>query len=763
MLLCLPLHYPIMSFVRALALTQVAQTLRRSILIKAMLWMGGPMVLISAIASGIGYQKSFSTLEVQAKQRLQDYVQERGQRESKVFELAQRNQADFKVTLLQQIKLERQQDPTAEFDALVYAWPDGTHRNLPPQNPLKNIDLTREPTLFIGRGVELTREFKQEILAFHRLNRHYGPAWRHVFTDFWIVRPPNTMNLFWYGQAWALEAPADLNIAQEEYGYIADISHNPKRQPKWTGLYFDVAVQQWMVSLVTPVDDAQGKHIASIGNDIVLTELMTRTRNQRFDDTSNIIFSKEGRLIVDPSRTEQIQKANGQLTIDQLQDAKLSQILEQARQMTQDTWVTESLDGENLLGITRLKGPDWYFVTLYPKQLIWQRAFASISPLLLLTFCAVGIEIVVLQWVFRSQVSNPLGKLVKATQQIADGQFQIQLQTQRQDEMGSLAQSFSQMACKLAGSFEQLSQQQATLETQVEERTKALSEALNDLQVTQAQLIHSEKMSGLGQMVAGIAHEINNPVSFIHGNITPARQYVEDLLSHVALCQQQTSNPTLLEHAKEIDLDYLAEDLPKIIASMTHGTERIRSIVVSLRNFSRLDEADQKWVDIHEGIESALLIVNHRLQLRVPKSSLVQIQVSKVYGDLPQVLCYPSQLNQVVMNLLTNSIDALEQRLTQAPAGWRPQISITTRALAQQLAISIQDNGPGMTAEVQASIFDPFFTTKAVGKGTGMGLSISQKIIVDHHQGCLDCDSTPGGGTCFTIRLPQQSARTKLA
>ncbi|MEO0517929.1 MAG: response regulator [Cyanobacteria bacterium P01_A01_bin.116] len=300
-------------------------------------------------------------------------------------------------------------------------------------------------------------------------------------------------------------------------------------------------------------------------------------------------------------------------------------------------------------------------------------------------------------------------------------------------------------------SLESLNQQ---LENRVEERTFDLSTALKDLQQTQVQLIQQEKLSALGQLVAGIAHEINNPVNFIHGNIDHASAYTEDLLNLFALYKSHYPNPVpeIQEKMNEIDVDFLAEDLPKLLSSMHVGTDRIRNIVLSLRIFSRLDEAEVKDVNLHEGIDSTLLILNSRLK---GQSNFPEISIIKEYGDLPKVKCYPGQLNQVCMNILSNAIDALEEKFEPSHDNWIPEIRICTELASEdKVNIHIFDNGPGIPKDLQKKIFDPFFTTKPVGKGTGLGMSISHEIIAEKHHGTLSCQPIEPHGTQFTITIP---------
>ncbi|WP_442936279.1 PAS domain-containing protein [Nostoc sp.] len=331
-----------------------------------------------------------------------------------------------------------------------------------------------------------------------------------------------------------------------------------------------------------------------------------------------------------------------------------------------------------------------------------------------------------------------------------------------------------------------------------QDKAQQLEAALLELQQTQAQLIQTEKMSSLGQLVAGIAHEINNPVNFIYGNISHASEYTKDLLHLVELYQQSYCPPTpeIDRQINNIDLDFLRQDLPKILESMKMGAERIRQIVLSLRNFSRLDEDGTKAVDIHQGMDSTLLLLQNRLKA---KPGHPEIQVIRDYGNLPPVVCHAGQMNQVFMNLLTNAIDVLEEsfvishlslvnnteqrtnerqllllsetlRVACFPEGVQtgkpvqrtasqgqmtfPQIRIRSLIQEDHVIIRIADNGPGMSEEVRKRIFDPFFTTKPVGKGTGMGLSISYQIIVQKHGGKIQCISAPGEGAEFVVMIP---------
>jgi two-component system NtrC family sensor kinase len=320
-------------------------------------------------------------------------------------------------------------------------------------------------------------------------------------------------------------------------------------------------------------------------------------------------------------------------------------------------------------------------------------------------------------------IAQPIETVTNVAQQVArESNFNLQVPVTTQDEIGLLAVSFNQLI-------------------------QRVSEYTQELKQTQSQLIQTEKMSSLGQMVAGIAHEINNPVNFIGGNIDYANKYIQDLADLITLYQEYYPNPpdAILQCIEDIELEFIREDLPQTLSSMKMGADRIREIVVSMRNFSRSDDGKMKSADIHEGIDSTLVILNHRLKQG--------IQVIKQYGKLPEVECSPAQLNQVFMNVIGNAIDALEE-VKKGDKGYSPTIWISTEVTADNtVTVKIRDNGPGIAAGCAQQIFDPFFTTKSIGKGTGLGLAISYQIVAKHH-GKIEVNSQIRQGTEFVITLP---------
>ncbi|MDJ0553716.1 MAG: ATP-binding protein [Microcoleaceae cyanobacterium MO_207.B10] len=362
------------------------------------------------------------------------------------------------------------------------------------------------------------------------------------------------------------------------------------------------------------------------------------------------------------------------------------------------------------------------------------------------------------------QIVGPILEIARTAKLVSGGDLTQKVPVLTQNEIGVLAHTFNQMISQLQISYHKLADYSHILEVKVDERTQELTEknldleqTLHKLKQTQAQLIQNEKMVSLGQLVAGVAHEINNPINFIYGNIKPARDYGKDLLDLLNLYQQYYPEPINEIRDKQItiDLDFIKADFPSLLSSMEEGAIRIKEIVLSLRNFSRHHEPRQKQVNIHHGIDSTLLILQSRLK---PKDGYPEIQIIKEYSKLPLIECLAGQINQVVMNILANAIDVLEMSWEKSNSRFcniQPLIKIQTKNISKDwIGIYITDNGQGMPEAVKKRIFDPFYTTKSVGKGTGLGLSISYQIIVEKHQGKFYCNSVVNQGTEFVIELP---------
>jgi signal transduction histidine kinase len=536
----------------------------------------------------------------------------------------------------------------------------------------------------------------------------------------------------------------------------------------------------------SPVYDQNGKFIGVVGIDLLLTQISEFLSTLKVSPSGQVFIIERNGMLVGSSSSQPILHQVNQKTerisainspdplIRNVAQSLKKQFTFQSIKSTQDLDVI--INGEtHFVQVTPWKddyGLDWLIVISVPESDFMAKINANTLTTIELCIAALGIASV-LGFLTSRWISKPILRLSQASESLAAASqigFASVPLTQQViatgiRELDTVGRSFNHMADQLQKTVIELAENNAELENRVESRTSELSHALTNLRNTQAQMVQSEKMSALGQMVAGVAHEINNPVNFIHGNLSYVDSYTADMLRLMQLYQKHYPNPPaeISQELEEVDIQFLEEDLSKLLTSMRVGTDRIREIVLSLRNFSRLDESDSKHVDIHEGIDNTLTILQNRLKT---KPNQPAIEVIKEYGKLPLVECYAGQLNQVVMNILGNAIDALEEQnknktLEEIQTNPSKIYIHTELSLHNSVKIQISDNGTGMSEEVRSNIFNPFFTTKAVGKGTGLGLSISYQIIVEKHQGRLWCVSNPGQGTTFVIEIPVQQGLEK--
>jgi len=389
------------------------------------------------------------------------------------------------------------------------------------------------------------------------------------------------------------------------------------------------------------------------------------------------------------------------------------------------------------------RGIDWLSIVVVPESDFMEHINANTRNTIISCLATLAIAIL-LGWLTSRWISQPLLKLSRTSEAIASGKLEQKAPDSFIKELKILSSSFNHMSQELNTSYQ-------NLEANIEEVTRKLLQ-------TQVQLVQSEKMSSLAQLVAGIAHEMNNPASFIQGNLSHLSEYNQSLIELLDLYKQHCREeiPEIQTKSEEIELEFLIQDMPKLISSIKSGSDRIRDIVKSLRSFSRLDEAELKEVDIHEGIETSLMIIQNRLQ---NTSKFREIQVMRNYASLPLIECYASELNQVFMNILLNAVDALEN----CDKLEKRIIRISTLLYNSEVVrISITDNGTGMTEQVKNRLFDPFFTTKPVGKGVGIGMSISHQIVTQRHQGSLMCFSEVGKGTEVLIEIPTKQVTPNI-
>lgn len=581
--------------------------------------------------------------------------------------------------------------------------------------------------------------------------------------------------------------PTRLNFVFENFAFQNEAWYAKtmaERRPVWTDIYqWESEPYPLSISAGYPVYDSSRRLVGAIGVDLRLAQISQFLRQITISPGSKIFVMERNGLLVATSNVDQplytlnqgkpqrVQAADSTDPIIQATATQLTETFQNLTQIRDQQQISFTLDNKReFVQVTPWRdslGLDWLVVVAVPEADFVTPIRDNTRTTILL--CLLSLAGAVVLGIYTSRwIAQPILRLSQASEILSESAQQgfaahpsdPIIYDSTVEEINILAQSFKRMAEQLREAFVQLEKTNEELETRVDDRTRALSETLERLKLTQTQLVQTEKMSSLGQLVAGVAHEINNPVNFIHGNLSHAEEYISDLLKLVYLYQSvhPNVNVEVQKTLDEIDFDFLCTDLPKLLDSMKIGTTRIREIVLSLRTFSRLDEAEMKAIDIHEGIDSTLMILASRLK---QKNSRDAIQVIKQYDNLPPVQCHAGRLNQVFMNLLTNAIDALEEAAKEQfhRADWRPQIWVTTLLRENHdVVVQIRDNAKGIPSKTLAKIFDPFFTTKSVGKGTGLGLSISYQIVTQHG-GNLFCRSIMGEGTEFTVEIPLEKQK----
>jgi signal transduction histidine kinase len=674
--------------------------------------------LVVAVATVVSFWHVRSGLEDQALNQLAQYSKERSARESAIFELASDNLLAFTEAYDTALRAADMAYVHASFETLFDPQADGTLRLGPDAFSESGI------TGFIGKYVLIDDDLRRRLVVAFDVMTQLGPAWRSRFVNLYVVLPENSLIMYWPDVPWTLDA-SDWEIysklalaARHREGevvvmdrFVAGIAG----MQRWSDLYFDYGVNDWMVSAMEPVN-RDGLHLISVGHDILLRDLIERTLTSEVDDTYNVLFRRDGRLIAHPRYMDAIQAQGGTLAIQEAGDQELMRIHAIATADGSDGRIIENAEDDAYLAVSRLAGPDWYLVTVFPRSIVTAQAFETAQLVLILGAVALLIEILVLYLIMRRQIAEPLKGLVRATREVASGRYNAKLDTGRDDEIGQLARSFTSMAAEIEARQTELNERSAKLaevNVQLEGELKEREKAELEIARQRDALYQSEKLNALGSLLAGVAHELNNPLSVVVGRSMMLEERFKDTLDESR------------------------------VNKLRAAAERCAKIVKTFLALARQETPARQATRIDDVLDGALEIVGYGLRTD-------SIELERAIDDgLPEISADPNQLVQVVTNLLVNAQHAL--RSIDGPR--RIRVSATLDGASGMLVVSVADNGPGISGENLSRIFEPFFTTKPVGKGTGLGLSVCRGLI-EAHGGMINARRRAEGGTEFEIRLP---------
>jgi signal transduction histidine kinase len=661
--------------------------------------MGIRVTIVIIISSLFAYFHLQRIIKKGTSDTLVNFVTQKIHSESFLFELNTRNHQIIKSELIERLKNAPTAKEIEKFDSELVKYPDGTIRN-----KQKNFDAHKMVQVYIPGTVKINSELKHKIAVMMDITLSKGIAFHSFFENTYLTTPDNILVMYWPEVPnWTTEMKPDIDMTKDEPYWVTDLVHNPNRSTVWTALYYDQVAKIWMVSGVTPLDNKNGVMDLTISHDVVVQSLIDRTNNEHIKGAYNLIFRGDGRLVVHKDKTKEFIASEGVYDILKRGDTYLQSLF---RAVMADNGKSEviyhPLTGD-MISYKKINGPEWFLVSIYPKALIHETSLDVIKFIFILGLFSLLIEIYFIYQIVQVKVHRPIEELAVATNKIREGQFDVSLNIHRPDELGEFAKAFESM-------IKAVKERDSLLQDIVDKRTK-------ELDIQRIVATHNAKMVTIGEMAAGIAHEINNPLAIIQGNASLIKKNLNENVDHY-------------------------EMLMKSAVTINSMTIRINKIIKGLLYFSRKGDLDPfENIKVSDLVNDAIFLCQSKLSLHEVELKLTNDSDSKLTFECSRV-----QMSQVLVNLISNSIDAISSK---ADEKW---IEISFKKEGTDLIIKIKDSGLGLPKEIRDRIFDPFFTTKDVGKGTGIGLSIS-KGIVEQHSGKLSIDHK-SSNTCFVISIP---------
>ena len=736
-------------------------SLARATLLK----MGVRIGVVIALATLFSYLHMLNSLRGEALQQMERYVAERSQREQATFVLAEDNHALLGKALEERIQAWSQQDPNPRFDSLFTQLPDGSVRSR-----TEGFDGTHMVGLFVPKGVSLDTRLRRHILAAYDVAAQYGPAFMTRFINTYITLAEGPVLSYWPGSPnWALEVPADYPTLGYEYYTISLPEKNPRRRTAWSGIFKDPTSQDWMVTVMTPLD-ADGRHVASFAHDILLDELMARSINDHLPGAYNLLLREDGQLIAHPKldvrgatvgydilgSAEPTEGAIPPRLASEEQRAHLRALFERVKNRQPGEVILELSEFGEYLAVARLKGPEWNFVTVLPQSVVSSAALEAARYVLLFGVASLLLELLIMYWVLRQEISRPLRAFTQAANSVAAGDFQVELSTAREDELGSLAGAFRTMADKVQQREEELRKANEGLEQRVEERTRELKEV-------HQQLVQTARQAGMAEIATNVLHNVGNVLNSVY----TSAQVAKERLTGLKLEQVGRVTSMLQEHQADLNT-FLTQDtrgrhvMPFLNQLGKNLVDERQELITLLDDVGRYTEHIGDIVKVQQSHartprlnEPVLLERLVEDALRINAAALVRHQVreERQLAALPPVLTDKHKVLMILVNLISNAKYAMDD----TPVEQRRLRVRMEQAGTDRVRIEIRDNGVGIAPELLTRIFQYGFTTRKDGHGFGLH---SSALAAQELGGTLAVQSDGvGQGATFTLELPYQPSQ----